>query len=217
MTIGISTYALFWQWQSSADRPLTLTEMIDKIAGWGAELFQICDYPLIEAFSPAELAALKQQAAAKGVALELGTRGVTPDHLGGYLDLARALDVTLVRSMLNTIDHRPTTTEAVGLLREIMPAYEAAGVTVALETYEQVPVARLIDVVEQVRSPALGICLDPGNCVAPSSFRPTRSPGPSLTCGTCTSRTSPSPAKTAGSASPSPVHGSAKVCSTTTP
>jgi|1186.fasta_scaffold00874_3 sugar phosphate isomerase/epimerase len=166
MTIGISTYALFWQWQSSADRPLTLTEMIDKIAGWGAELFQICDYPLIEAFSPAELAALKQQAAAKGVALELGTRGVTPDHLGGYLDLARALDVTLVRSMLNTIDHRPTTTEAVGLLREIMPAYEAAGVTVALETYEQVPVARLIDVVEQVRSPALGICLDPGNCVA---------------------------------------------------
>ena len=51
MTIGISTYALFWQWQSSADQPLTLTEMIDKIAGWGAELFQICDYPLIESSS----------------------------------------------------------------------------------------------------------------------------------------------------------------------
>ena len=166
MTIGISTYALFWQWQSSADQPLTLTEMIDKIAGWGAELFQICDYPLIESSSAAELAALKQHAAAKGVALELGTRGVTPAHLSRYLDIARALDVTLVRSMLNTVDHRPTTAEAVGLLREIMPAYEAAGMTVALETYEQVPVARLIDVVEQVGSPALGICLDPGNCVA---------------------------------------------------
>jgi 3-oxoisoapionate decarboxylase len=166
MTIGISTYALFWQWQSSADQPLTLTEMIDKIAGWGAELFQICDYPLIESSSSADLAALKQHAASKGVALELGTRGVTPAHLSRYLDIARALDVTLVRSMLNTVDHRPTTAEAVGLLREIMPAYEAAGVTVALETYEQVPVARLIDVVEQVGSPALGICLDPGNCVA---------------------------------------------------
>ena len=47
-----------------------------------------------------------------------------------------------------------------------MPRYEAAGVTVALETYEQVPVDTLIDIVQQVDSPALGICLDPGNCVA---------------------------------------------------
>ena len=89
-----------------------------------------------------------------------------PDHLGRYLELAKALDVTLVRSMINTADHRPGVDEAVGLLGEIMPRYEAAGVTVALETYEQVPVDTLIDIVQQVDSPALGICLDPGNCVA---------------------------------------------------
>jgi sugar phosphate isomerase/epimerase len=166
MTIGISTYALFWQWQSTAEHPLDLTAMIDKVAGWKAELFQICDYPLIESFTPAELRALREHAEERGVALELGTRGVTPAHLSRYLDLARALDVTLVRSMLNTVEHRPTTAEAVALLREIMPAYEGAGVTVALETYEQVPVAGLVDVVEQVASPNLGICLDPGNSVA---------------------------------------------------
>ena len=52
------------------------------------------------------------------------------------------------------------------MLRQIIPAYEQAGVTLALETYEQVPVATLVDIVEQVDSPTLGICLDPGNCVA---------------------------------------------------
>ena len=166
MSIGLSTSAFFWHWHASADQPLSLADMINKTAGWGAGLLQICDYPKIESFTPAELAELSRHASANSVALELGTRGVTPQHLGHYLELARVLDVTLVRSMLNAGDHRPTSAEAVALLREIMPAYEAAGVTLALETYEQVPVATLVAVVEQVASPALGICLDPGNCVA---------------------------------------------------
>jgi L-ribulose-5-phosphate 3-epimerase UlaE len=132
----------------------------------GAELFQICDYPLIESYDHDQLSRLRVHADDLGVALELGTRGVRPSHLGAYLELAQALDVTLVRSMINTADHRPGVDEAVGLLREILPRYEAAGVTVALETYEQVPVDTLINIVQQVDSPALGICLDPGNCVA---------------------------------------------------
>ncbi len=166
MTIGISTYALFWQWHDTAGQPLSLPEMIAKVSGWGVELFQICDYPLIESYDDAQLAALRTHAKDSGVALELGTRGVSPEHLGRYLELARALDVTLVRSMINTTGHRPSVAEAVALLGEVMPLYEAAGVTVALETYEQVPVDTLIDIVHQVDSPALGICLDPGNCVA---------------------------------------------------
>ncbi|HSU37428.1 MAG TPA: TIM barrel protein [Propionibacteriaceae bacterium] len=166
MTIGIGTYAMFWQWHATASQPISLPEMITKTAGWGVTLFQICDYPLIESYDDDELAALRTHAEGLGVALELGTRGVSLEHLGRYLDLAQALDVRLVRSMINTADHRPSAAEAVELLAETMPRYQAAGVTVALETYEQVPVDTLIDIVRQVDSPALGICLDPGNCVA---------------------------------------------------
>jgi sugar phosphate isomerase/epimerase len=166
MTIGISTYAMFWQWHATASQPISLPEMITKTASWGAELFQICDYPGIESYDDGELAALRTHAEGLGVALELGTRGVSPEHLGRYLDLARALDVRLVRSMINTADHWPSAAEAVELLGETMPRYQDAGVTLALETYEQVPVDTLVDIVRQVDSPALGICLDPGNCVA---------------------------------------------------
>jgi len=166
MTVGLSTYAFFWQWHDTAAQPLSLAEMITKTQQWGAELFQICDYPLIESYDQDQLAALRAHADSLGVALELGTRGVRPDHLDRYLELAQALDVTLVRSMINSADHRPGVAEAVGLLGEVLPRYGAAGVTVALETYEQVPVDTLITIVQQVDSPALGICLDPGNCVA---------------------------------------------------
>ncbi|WP_214110499.1 sugar phosphate isomerase/epimerase family protein [Acrocarpospora catenulata] len=162
MTIGLSTYAFFWQWHQSNPAPLDLAAMVDRTADLGAGLFQICDYPLIESFDGAALTALRRHAARRGVALELGTRGVTPAHLARYLDLAKALDVTLVRSMIPASERD----RAVDLLRESVPGYAQAGVTLALETYEQVPTPLLVDIVAAVGSPALGICLDPANCVA---------------------------------------------------
>ncbi|MBT0770065.1 sugar phosphate isomerase/epimerase [Kineosporia sp. J2-2] len=165
-TIGLSTYAFFWQWHETAPRPVGLIEMIDRTADLGVSLFQICDYPLIESYSADELAKLRKHADDRGVALELGTRGVTPEHLARYLDIARSLGVTLVRSMFYSATSRPTPAEAEQNLKIAVKAYEKAGVTIALETYEQVPTATLMDVVEAVDSPALGICLDPANCVA---------------------------------------------------
>jgi sugar phosphate isomerase/epimerase len=166
MTVGLSTYAFFWQWQTVADNPLSLADMIDRTAAWGVERFQICDYPRIESFDEGELAALRRHSERRGVALELGTRWIGPEHLRRFLQLADRLDVRLVRSMVNTVDHRPTTHEAIQLLKTVMPDFEGAGVTLALETYEQVPVQTLVDTVEAVSSPNLGICLDPANSVA---------------------------------------------------
>ena len=166
MSIGLGTYAFFWQWQSTASQPLTLSDMIDKSAGWGVDVFQICDYPLIETYDDAALDSLRRHAAERGVSLELGTRGVTPEHLSRYLQLAATLDVRLVRSMINSNDSRPSGDHAIDLLRQAMPAYLAGGVTLALETYEQIAVRELVRIVESVDSPALGICLDPANCVA---------------------------------------------------
>jgi sugar phosphate isomerase/epimerase len=166
MTIGLSTYVYFWQWSDRVDRPLTLSDMVAATAEQGVEVFQICDYPQVAELDRDELRALRHQAEAAGVRLELGTRGVTPEHLARWLDLAQALDAVTVRSMFNTPEHRPTPDEAQKLLEQAVPAYEAAGVRIALETYEQVPTAVLTDVVAAVGSPSLGICSDPANCVA---------------------------------------------------
>ena len=48
MTIGLGTYAFFWQWHQTAETPLSLTDMVDRTADLGVGLFQICDYPLFE-------------------------------------------------------------------------------------------------------------------------------------------------------------------------
>ncbi|CAL9657032.1 3-oxo-isoapionate decarboxylase [Streptomyces sp. enrichment culture] len=163
---GISTYAYFWRFSARAPQPMTLTEMLTDTARLGGQVFQICDYAPIESYDAAQLADVRATARDLGLELELGTRGVRPDHLRRYLGMAADLGVTFVRSMLNTADHRPTPDEAVALLKETVPAYADAGVTLGLETYEQVSTDDLVSVVRGVGSDHLGVVLDPGNSVA---------------------------------------------------
>ncbi|GGZ59962.1 sugar phosphate isomerase/epimerase family protein [Streptomyces rochei] len=166
MAYGISTYAYFWRISDRAPEPMTLPAMLRDTAALGGEVFQICDYAPIESYDAARLADVRATADDLGLTLELGTRGIRPEHLLKYLDTAGELGVTLVRSMLNTADHRPGTAEAVALLKEAVPRYADAGVTLGLETYEQVATDDLVDVVRAVDDPHLGIVLDPGNSVA---------------------------------------------------
>ena len=164
--IGLSTYSFFWRWSERAPEPLTLPQMLARTAELGVRLFQICDYPLIEEYSRDQLNDLAGLARELGLKLELGTKGIEPDHLRKYLAMTGPLGVDLVRSMLYSPDSRPSLDDAKRMLREVVPEFEAAGVKLALETYEQVHSADLVDVVAGVGSPVLGICLDPGNCVA---------------------------------------------------
>lgn len=166
MAIGLSTYAFFWRASSRVSKPLSIEAMLEQCAELGAGVFQICDHPAVETLSSQRLEKLRLRAEELDVELELGTRGIGRAPLDRYLDLAEPLGVSLLRSMLYSADHRPTTLEAQKLLSEAVPRFEARGVRLALETYEQVPSAVLVELVERIDSPFLGICLDPGNCVA---------------------------------------------------
>ncbi|WP_423822757.1 TIM barrel protein [Salinisphaera sp. SPP-AMP-43] len=166
MNIGLSTYAFTWRGSAHMPAPMTLADMLDETADLGGSVFQICDYPAIEHFSADELAALYRRAQALGLTLELGTRGLTPAKLGRYLDIAAALDVRLLRSMFNDAESQPTADQAEHSLREIAPRLQNQGVTLALETYEQVAVETLMTTIEALDDPHIGVCLDPGNCVA---------------------------------------------------
>lgn len=166
MPVGLSTYAFFWRSSDAAPRPLGLPGMLTETKALGASVFQVCDFPAIESMSPAQLRGLRDQAADLGITLELGTRGVSLGHLERYRELAAALGVRFVRSMLHTAAHKPSAAEATALLRQAVPRYRDQGVTLGLETYEQVSTKDLLAVVRGVDSPNLGVCLDPANCVA---------------------------------------------------
>jgi sugar phosphate isomerase/epimerase len=160
--IGLSTYSFFWQWHETAPRPLSLDQLVAKTAGWDVELLQLCDHPALDTYDASQAADLAAVGRDLGVAFELGTRGLDTGHLLHYLELATRLDVPLVRSMVK----REEVAAAAGLLAQVLPAYTDARVTLALETYEQIPTPTLVELVAAQDSAYLGVVLDPGNCVA---------------------------------------------------
>lgn len=164
--IGLSSYAFFWQLSDKVSAPLTIHQALEKTAALGVELFQICDYAPLESMSDAELEAVRATADRLRIALELGTKGIRPAHLRKFLHIAGILGAPLLRTMFNVPGHTPTAEEAVAIFKEVLPEFEAAGVKIAVETYEQVPTSRILDVIRGVDSPSLGICSDPANTVA---------------------------------------------------
>ena len=164
--IGLSTYAFFWQLSDRVTTPLDLHQVLEQTAARGVELFQICDYAPLESMTDAELQELRATAVALGITLELGTRGIRPEHLRRFLQIAGVMDASLLRTMFKVPGHSPTVDQAAALLAGILPDFEAAGVKIAVETYEQVPTADVLEVIRRVDSPCLGICSDPANTVA---------------------------------------------------
>jgi sugar phosphate isomerase/epimerase len=164
--IGLGTYAFFWEHSDRAREPLSLVGALEATRALDVDLFQICDYAPLELMTDHELRDAASAARDLGLTIELGTKGIEPAHLRRFLELAGLFDAALVRSMLYGPDSRPTLAEAEARLRAALPAYEAAGVTLALETYEQVATSDLVSLVDSFGSPQLGICLDPGNVVA---------------------------------------------------
>lgn len=164
--IGLGTYAFFWQHSDRVPEPLSLIGAFEATRAMDVDLFQICDYAPLDHMSAAEVADAASAARDLGLTIELGTKGIAPGHLRRYLDLAEAFDAHLLRSMVYGPDSRPSPDEATGWLGGVLAEFEAAGVTLALETYEQVATEDLVGLVERLDHPNLGICLDPANVVA---------------------------------------------------
>jgi len=160
--IGLGTYAFFWEHSDRVDEPLSLEGAFERTRAADVDLFQICDFAPLERMTDDEARDAARAARDLGLTIELGTRGIAPDHLTRFLRLAELFDARLVRSMVGG-DAGPHDAAA---LRGILPSFEAAGVTLALETYEQVATADLVALVRGIGSPHLGICLDPANVVA---------------------------------------------------
>ena len=151
-TVGLGSYAYFWRHLEG----MSLEDALRDTAQQGIQLFQVCDYPLIEEL---DLATISTLAAELGITLELGTRGTDPAHLGRYVRIAEDLGASLLRTMV-----RDSIEDAAAHLDAIAPVLDRTGITLALETYEQVPTADLVALVDG--RPNVGLCLDPGNTVS---------------------------------------------------
>lgn len=164
--IGLSTYAYPWHMSPRADAPYSLSDVLYSARDYGVDLVQICDHPPLESASDDELDRIRAVANRLNLILEIGTKGIQPDRLRRFLTISQRLEARIVRTMLRVPDHYPEVDECIDLLRAHAPRYASAGVSLAVETYEQVTTPDLVEIITRVDNPAVGICGDPSNTIA---------------------------------------------------
>lgn len=166
MHLGISSWTYTWAVGvpgCPAQCPLQPLDLVERAGALGVRALQICDNLPLHTRPEAELAALARRAGELGVQIEVGTRGIAPQHLRQYLELATRFRSPLVRIVVDTAEHQPDPDEIVATLRRLAPEFERAGVCLAIENHDRFRARELAQIIEQIASPQVGVCLDTVN------------------------------------------------------
>lgn len=166
MQLGLGTYAYAWAIGIAGyppPQPMDTMAFLQRAADLGVSMVQIADNLPLGKLSARQLADLMALAHDLRIQVEVGTRGILPSHLRAYLMVALAFKSPILRVVVDTADHHPPPDEIVATLRSLMPEFTAAGVTLAIENHDRFKVRTLLQIIEGIDSPQVGICLDTVN------------------------------------------------------
>ncbi len=166
MKLGLGSYACAWEIGvpgSPPPEPLDVHAFLERAAALGFRLIQIADNLPLHVLTAAELAGLRRRADDLGIEMEVGTRGISIEHLEKYIRICNVLGSRLLRVVVDTADHHPNPREVVELIRRSVPRLTSAGVVLAVENHDRFPSAALAGIVREIESPNVGICLDTVN------------------------------------------------------
>jgi sugar phosphate isomerase/epimerase len=165
--LGISSWTYPWAIGVSGFpppvRPIKLADLLDRASVLKVGVVQVADNLPLHKLDAAELRDARDQAGTLGITIEIGTRGVEPDHLLRYLNLAVGFDAVLVRTLTHTAESQPSLGQAEKWIRKVLPEFEAQGVTLGIENYEAHSCCDLAALVRRLDSGHVGICLDTVN------------------------------------------------------
>lgn len=167
MNLGISTYTFTWAIGvpnfEQLYKPMTLEGLFKKALELGVNLVQICDNFPLHKLDNGELNNIFLLASKMGIEIEIGTRGVNPEHLIKYLEIAKHLNAKLVRTMIHADDSTPSIEEAAAWIRQIERNFSDSDTYIAIENHDKHKSQELVNLIKKVDSPYVGICLDTVN------------------------------------------------------
>ena len=166
MRLGIGTYTYTWAVGVPGhlpDNPLTATDIVRKASTAGLHCAQIADNLPLEELSTEERHALADFAESRRVAIEVGARRMTPEHLARLIDVAAFFGSHVLRFVIDGPGYEPTFDEITTVIREALPRLREAGVRLAIENHDRLAAAEFREIVKGTDEDQVGICLDSVN------------------------------------------------------
>ena len=112
-----------------------------------------------------ELKKILERADSLGIEIEVGTRGMTPENIRQYLDIARILRSPLLRTVIDAKGFEPSMDEIFSIIRELIPDLEDSNIKLAIENHDRLRSSQFLEIVKNANSEYVGICLDTVNSI----------------------------------------------------
>src|SRR5688572_437602 len=164
MKLGLSSYTYGWAVGVPGHEPAVALDehgLLEKVRAHGLNLLQMGDNLPLHTFSSSRLQEFSSAAKSQQVELEIGARRLAPEQLRRYADLARSVEASLVRFVIDDADYHPPIDEVVRVLRENLSALD--GLRVGIENHDRLKAAEFRQIIDSVGAENVGICLDTAN------------------------------------------------------
>jgi sugar phosphate isomerase/epimerase len=166
MRLGLGSYTYTWAVGVPGHqpaRPLTASDLVRRAAAAGVACVQIADNLPLETLGDDERRELRTLAAEMAVSIEVGARGLTPDRLERYLDLAVFFRSPILRFVIDGPGHQPTIDDVVEVIGAALPRLRETGIRLAIENHDRLKVAEFREIALRTDPEQVGICLDSVN------------------------------------------------------
>lgn len=167
--LGISTFSYPYAVGMPGFAPehrMDMKELIDKAVELQVQVVQIADnYPL-HLLPQKEQENISKYAADRGIALEVGTRGIRHENLIRYIHIAEVMNSRLLRTVIDSEHDEPEPEEVIRRLTKILPLLEEKKIVLGIENHDRLKSRTFARIVQELDSPYVGIVLDTVNSFA---------------------------------------------------
>ncbi len=168
MKIGIGSYTYPWAVSSNlypVDRPLGAMELLKKAIKLGVDCVQFADNMPLHQISFEERNEIATIANEAGIGLEVGTRGLTLQHMEQYIGISTQFKSPFVRVVIDDIDYAPNSDQIVDIIWKLLPLLKKNDIILAIENHDRLTSSALVDIIERTDKNFVGICLDTANSI----------------------------------------------------
>jgi sugar phosphate isomerase/epimerase len=166
MLLGLSSYTYTWSVGvpgSLPEEPMSVCGLMERAEAKGIDLVQIADNLPLEKLSDEDLDLLRDYSEAKNIGLEMGGKGLTPEHTIRCLEIAEKINSPLLRMVIDNQGFEPSIPEIKFIIRDLLPEFGKKGIKLAIENHDRLKAREFENIIQSIGSEWVGICLDSVN------------------------------------------------------
>ncbi|SHH60360.1 sugar phosphate isomerase/epimerase family protein [Clostridium grantii] len=149
-------------------KKMDIFSFMDRVKELGFDGIQI-DPMHLESYKEDYLNKVLNYAKNKGFYLEYGTTGVEENHLFTQLEIAKKLESPILRTYIGfdpmgeNVDPKKEVENAILVLNKVKEKAAEYNIKIAIENHCDLTTDELVELVKEINSPYVGVCVDLGN------------------------------------------------------